>query len=342
METTTNISNNIDYKELKVLREASLFSGIGATEVATKNSGIRHTNQYIVEIDKFARQTYLANHSVHKVYKDITTIDIKELKKIDLLTISAPCQSFSMQGKRQGFLDKTRGTLIFNALEIVKEHKPKWVIFENVKGLCSIDSGESFETILLAFKELGYKTKYQVLNSKNFGSPQNRERVFIVAIREDLNQEFKFPEPSAVNTCVNDFISDGKDIDYSDLIFDSSNIKVLPQTKKRDIKTVYELPHIKYASDKRIISSDGISPCILSGSQAKFFDTKNNLFRYLTIKEKSLIQGFNEDFKFPVSKSQAKKQLGNTITISVMEAILKNLIPSEYFISNTEDLELCA
>jgi DNA (cytosine-5)-methyltransferase 1 len=335
--TPTPIANNTDYKSPKTLRVASTFSGIGATEQAIKYLNINHSAEAMVENDKHAIKTFLANHSVNNIYKDITTIDVKTFPDIDLLTISAPCQSFSRQGKGEGF-SVPKGTLTFEALKIVKEKKPKWVVFENVDRLYSIDSGKSFEAILLAFKELGYTTKHQILNSKNFGSPQNRERVFIVAIREDLDQEFEFPEPSAVNTCVNDYISDDESIDYSDDLFDSSNIravetKVEDEDEDEDIKKVYELPHISFNSDRKVSSSDGITPCITCGSQAKFFDTKNIIFRYLTIKEKSLIQGFGEDFKFPVSKPQAKKQLGNTITIPVLAAIFKNLIPSEYMMA---------
>ena len=334
--------NNIDYKEPTPITLGTACAGIGSIDETFKQLNLSYRAEYIIENDKYARATYLKNNSVNNVYEDIRDIDYASMSYVDLFMISVPCQSFSMQGKREGFLDKTRGTLTFDALKIVKVQKPKWVIFENVKGLCSIDGGKSFETILLAFKELGYKTYHKVLNAKHFGSPQNRERVFIVAIRDDIKQDFSFPIANNVTASVNDVISDDKSIDYSDVLFDASKAEAFTPKVCTDIKTVFTLPHIKYLGDKKIVSTNGISPCLLSGCQTKFYDEKNNLFRYLTIKEKSLIQGFSEDFKFPVSKAQAKKQLGNTIAVPVMKAILKNLIPSEYFISDTEDLELCA
>ena len=333
--------NNRDYKQPSPIKIGETFAGLGSMGEVGKQLNLNHTTEFIIEIDKYARATYLENHSVNNVYEDIRDVDCASLPCVDLLMTSPPCQAFSPQGKREGFLDKTRGTLTFDALGIVKVQKPKWVIFENVKGLCSIDGGKSFETILMSFKELGYKTYHKVLNAKHFGSPQNRERVFIVAIRDDIEQDFSFPVANNVTASVNSVISDDKSIDYSDVLFDASKAEPFTPKVCTDIKTVFTLPHIKFLGDRKIVSTHGISPCLLSGCQTKFYDEKNKLFRYLTIKEKSLIQGLNSKFEFPVSvsKSQAKKQLGNMIYIGVLKAILKNLIPQEYFGSNNIPIE---
>jgi len=157
----------------------STFTGIGGFELgidwATKNKAecIGYS-----EIDKYAIQVY-EKHFKHKNYGDITKIKEKELPDFDLFCGGFPCQSFSIAGKRLGFAD-TRGTLFFDICRILKEKRPRLLLLENVKGLLSHDNGNTFKTIIATLAELGYDLQWQVLNSKNFGVPQNRERVFIV------------------------------------------------------------------------------------------------------------------------------------------------------------------
>lgn len=131
------------------------------------------------EIDKYAIQTYLKHFPTHKNYGDITKLDPTTLPDFDLLVGGFPCQAFSIAGKRAGFED-TRGTLIYDVFRIIKEKHPKLVLLENVKGLLSHDNGRTFKTIITSLAELGYAVEWQVLNAKNFGVPQNRERVFII------------------------------------------------------------------------------------------------------------------------------------------------------------------
>jgi DNA (cytosine-5)-methyltransferase 1 len=130
------------------------------------------------EIDKYATQIY-KKHFNHKEYGDIKTINPAELPDFELLVGGFPCQAFSIAGKRAGFED-TRGTLIYDVFRIIKEKHPKLVLLENVKGLLSHDNGRTFKTIITSLAELGYAVEWQVLNAKNFGVPQNRERVFII------------------------------------------------------------------------------------------------------------------------------------------------------------------
>ena len=173
------------------LKCATAFSGIGAAEEALKNLDINHQNEFIVEIDKFARETFQANHEVKKVFTDITKIDPKNVPDIDLFIFGSPCQSYSQQGKRLG-LEDTRGTLVYNGLQVVKEKQPKYFIYENVKGMVTHDRGHTFKVIKSAFKELNYTIQHQVLNAKNYGAAQNRERLFIVGIRISF-LDFFFP-----------------------------------------------------------------------------------------------------------------------------------------------------
>lgn len=160
------------------MRYLSLFSGIGGFELGIQQA---HPDWECVgysEIDKYAIQVY-DKHFKHKNYGDITAIDTGDLPDFDLLVGGFPCQAFSIAGKRRGF-DDTRGTLFFDIARILKDKRPRYLVLENVKGLLSHDSGKTLQTIFGILSELGYEFEWQVLNSKDFGVPQNRERIFIV------------------------------------------------------------------------------------------------------------------------------------------------------------------
>ena len=319
-DTSIQPANNVLHTPLVC---ASAFSGIGAFEQAIKNLHINHTNAFMIDIDTYARKTYLANHAVNNVYTDITTIEVETLPNMDLFVFGSPCQSFSTQGKQRG-LEDTRGTLIYNGLSIIKTKQPKYFIFENVKGLINHDSGKTFEIIQAAFKELNYSIQHTVLNSKHFGLPQNRERLFVVGIRNDISQTFEFPKPCIAIPCVNDFIEEGE-IDPA-LLFSGERSTPKKPNSKTDIKIIAEFEHIKFNTDKRICSTAGIAPCLRVGGKTHFYDTKNNCFRFLSVKESAKIQGFGESFIFPVSTAQARKQIGNSISVPVLQAVLKNLL----------------
>ena len=325
----TSASNNADYMDPKPttpsLRVGTAFSGIGAPEWALKQLGIEHTNEFMVEIDKNARKTYLANFTPKQTYEDITKINYNTLNDIDIFFFGSPCQSFSMQGKRRG-LEDTRGTLVYNGLQIIKAKNPKYFIYENVKGMLTHDQGNTFNVIKVAFEELNYTIQYKVLNAKNYGSPQNRERLFIIGIRKDINQTFEFPKPLPYIPCVNDIIKEGED--YSKLLLSTKNLVNKSPNPKTDIKIVAEYSHLNYASDKRICSTKGISPCLTKGgSKTRFFDTKNNVYRRLSEKELSRIQGFGDEYVFPVANTHIKELLGNSMAVQVMQSLLKNLVP---------------
>ena len=333
----TSASNNVDYTDPKpttpVLRVGTAFSGIGAPEWALKNLGIEHTNEFMIEIDKNARKTYLANFTPKQTYADITKINYQAMNDIDIFFFGSPCQSFSMQGKRGG-LEDTRGTLVYNGLQIIQAKQPQYFVYENVKGMLSHDKGNTFKVIKEAFDELNYSISYKVLNAKHYGSPQNRERLFIVGIRKGINQTFEFPKPLSYVPCVNDIIQEGED--YSNLLLSTKNIVKKTPNPKTDIKILAEFSNLRYASDKRICSTEGISPCLTKGgSKTRFFDTKHKLYRRLSEKELSRIQGFGDEYLFPVANTHIKNQLGNSITIPVMKALLTNLVP--HLLPNTHE-----
>lgn len=326
---STFASNNVIYSNPKPttpsLRVGTAFSGIGAPEWALKQLGVAHTNEFMVEIDKNARKTYLANFTPNQTFEDITKINYEAMNDIDIFFFGSPCQSFSMQGKRFG-LEDTRGTLVYNGLQIIKAKQPRYFLYENVKGMLTHDKGNTFKVIKAAFDELNYNIQYKVLNAKHYGSPQNRERLFIVGIRKDINQTFEFPQLLPYIPCVNDVIKEGED--YSKLLLSTKNlVKKMPHPKA-DIKIVAEYSHLNYASDKRICSTQGISPCLTKGgSKTRFFDTKNNVYRRLSEKELSRIQGFGDEYIFPVANTHIKQQLGNSMAVQVMQSLLKNLVP---------------
>ena len=160
----------------------SLFSGIGGFEQALNKIGGNCV--MASEIDKFAEKAYQTLYG-HETVGDVTKVDAKDVPEHDLLVGGFPCQAFSVAGKRGGFED-ARGTLFFEVARIAKEKQPKALLLENVKGLVGHDKGKTLDTIVKTLNDIGYRVDFEVLNSKFFGVPQNRERIFIVAVREDL------------------------------------------------------------------------------------------------------------------------------------------------------------
>jgi len=198
------------------------FSGIGAPEMALKYLGIDFESVFACEIDKYARQSFEQLHKPNTFYNDITTRNHKEVEQLDLYVAGFPCQSFSMAGKRKGF-EEARGTLFFNVAEFIQINQPKVFVLENVKGLLSHDRGNTFQTIvdilsngggtqngqisLDVFEDgLGYHIYWQVLNTKDYGIPQNRERIFIVGFKDF--REFSFPKPMNLKLRLGDMLQD--------------------------------------------------------------------------------------------------------------------------------------
>lgn len=212
-------------------RVATLFSGIGAIEYAFKRLKLNTEIVFASDIDKFAKESYFNNYDIDESrwYDDVHDVKGKKYKgKIDLLVGGSPCQSFSMVGKRKGLKD-TRGTLFYEFARIVKESQPKVFIFENVKGLINHDKGNTFETIKATFDELGYKYFYQVLNAKNYGMPQHRERIFVIGFK-DNSIEFEFPEPIDLEYKMQDFLEDYSDSKY---YLKEKGVKFVTSSKNR-------------------------------------------------------------------------------------------------------------
>lgn len=215
----------------KQIKLATMFSGIGAIEFALKRLKLNYKIIFASDNDKFVKQSYFANYKIDEAswYDDVQKIDGKKYQnKIDLLVGGSPCQSFSMVGKRRGFND-TRGTLFYEFARVVKESKPKVFIYENVKGLLSHDKGETFETIKATFNELGYSYFYKVLNSKDYGIPQHRERIFVIGFK-NKNEKFDFPKAIKLKNSMQDFLEDYTDSKY---YLKEKGIKFVTSSKNR-------------------------------------------------------------------------------------------------------------
>lgn len=196
-----------------MLKVATLFSGVGTPEQSLKHLQVEHETVFACEIDRFARTTYLANNQEpNTFYDDVYNIDGNKYKnQIDILIGGSPCQSFSIAGKRMG-TSCPRGNLIYEYFRIVEESQPKVFIYENVKGFLSIDKGETFKNFVQSFKDLGYTVSYQVLNTKDYGVPQNRERIYIVGFKDEV--EFEFAPKQELKLKLKDMLEDEVDEKY--------------------------------------------------------------------------------------------------------------------------------
>lgn len=200
-----------------VFTAIDLFAGIGGIRLGFQNAFDGNFKVDMVsEINHHAVKTYKANFTVPETVEgDITEIKSESIPDFDICMAGFPCQAFSYAGKRKGFEDRTRGTLFYDIVRICNDKQPMVIFCENVKGLISIDKGRTFNTILESFKEIGYTPYWDVLNSKYYDTPQNRERVYIVAFRKDIDSEsFEFPSSTKANKTIKDILEE-KPVDPS-------------------------------------------------------------------------------------------------------------------------------
>ncbi len=232
-----DIENSTDWRDKsfsnpqKTINLATLFSGIGSIEYAFKRLKLKHNIIFAGDIDPFVKQSYFANYNIKEKdwHDDITQFSaLKYRDKVDLLVGGSPCQAFSMVGKRKG-LNDTRGTLFYDFARIVDETQPKVFIYENVKGLINHDNGKTWNVVQSVFKSLGYKLFSKVLNSKDYGIPQNRERIIIIGFK-DKNTDFTFPEAIPLTRTMQDFLEDYTDSKY---YLKEKGIKFVTSTKNK-------------------------------------------------------------------------------------------------------------
>lgn len=251
------------------------------------------------EIDKYAVSVYERHFKGVKNYGDITKINADKLPDFDCLVGGFPCQAFSIAGKRGGFED-TRGTLFFDLARILRAKQPRLFVFENVKGLLSHDNGNTFKTIIATINELGYDCQWQVLNSKNHGVPQNRERVYIVGHLRGTTRPQVFP-------------------------IDGAN--------SQDIVQVNRPTH----SNDRVYASEGVSPTLntMQGGNRQPFVSEPPKIRRLTPVECERLQGFPDNWtkygedehgvRVDISDTQRYKMCGNAVTTNVVQAVFERI-----------------
>ena len=320
-----------------------LFAGIGGFRLGMERAG--HECIGFCEIDKFARASYKAIHDTTGEIElhDITTVSddfIRSIGNVDVICGGFPCQAFSIAGKRKGFED-TRGTLFFQIARFASILKPRYLFLENVKGLLHHDGGATFGTILETLEELGYDVEWQVLNSKHFGVPQNRERVFIVGHSRGTSGRKIFPIgnsyekidklPGERNT-TNTLVARYPACQSSSFIIENqqaSVIHVKEATKKGyAVATVGDSVNLSHPNSKTRRGRVGkqIANTILTGTEQGVV-SEDLRIRKLTPRECWRLQGF-PDYAFDRaqqvnSDSQLYKQAGNSVTVNVIEAIAK-------------------
>jgi DNA (cytosine-5)-methyltransferase 1 len=323
-----------------------LFAGIGGFRAGFENNDCNCV--FSSEIDDHAGEIYKVNYG-EKVFKDITKIDEKEIPNHDVLLAGFPCQPFSIAGEKKGFND-TRGTLFFDIERILKEKKPKAIVLENVKHFKSHDKGNTLKVVLNALNELGYTTNWSVLNAKDFGVPQNRERTIIVGSLSGVKFDFtKLDRQQPV--CVKDILEDDKgQIEY----LEKSDYTIIQNPKKQSsgliftgyrnkkIRTKGTRPNTMHLSrvhrqPNRIYSSSGTHPTLSSQESAgRYFVYHNNRVRKLTLKECYRLMGFKDDFKLLGSKSKLYNRIGNSIVIPMVEEIARQVKSQILDNSNTK------
>lgn len=323
------------------IRYIDLFAGIGGfrTAMQTLEGDIPSECVFTSEIDKFARRTYeawylagLDQAELEKVFKgDITQVRAQEIQPHDLLMGGFPCQPFSRAGKQKGFGD-TRGTLFFDIERILKLHKPKYVLLENVKGLRGHDGGQTLEIIVKRLERLGYRVDYGVLNARDFGVPQNRERLFIVGIKRDgALTPFEFPK------------GDGKGRDSVHLkdVLDSLREPRLSQFQIS--ARLWEGHQRRLAKHRKNGNGFGYSlfdrgSKYVNTISARYYKDGSEVLikvrrgneppRKITPGEGLRLQGFPDERQFPhgVSNAQAYKQIGNAVAVPVVQHVLRNML----------------
>lgn len=323
-------------------KSIDLFAGIGGIRKGFDNAfGKDIETVFVSELDEFAQKTYKANFADDfDIAGDITLIDEKDIPSFDICLAGFPCQAFSMAGKHMGFEDdyrgKCRGTLFQDVVRICEYHKPKIIFCENVKGLTIHDKGRTFKIIKGAFEQIGYTVYDEILNSRDFGVPQNRERIYLVCIRNDLLSTyvpngFIFPTGEKIHTCIRDILDPA------------------PVPSKYYLSDVYMRTLVKHRARHEaaghgfgyvVRDLDGIAGTIVCGGMGREGnlikderehsmiptthikgEINKDSIRKMTPREWARLQGFPEDFKLELADTHLYKQFGNSVTVNVIEAI---------------------
>lgn len=303
---------------LKNYKFIDLFAGIGGIRLAFERNGGKCV--FSSEWDKFSQQTYFSNFG-EVPHGDIQKIESSDIPTHDILTGGFPCQPFSTIGKRQGFEHETQGTLFFDIVRILKEKNTSSFLLENVPGLVSHDKGRTYNQILHTLRaELGYEVFPKVLNSSDYGVPQNRKRIYLVGFKSDLlngsDVRFKWPQKHKEKVGVGQFVESHK-TGYGI----SQHLQDVYIYKKDDGRPQI----IDFNSDIQVKTLAASYHKIqrLTGTFVRDGETG---LRLLSENECKAIMGFPKEFKIPVSRTQMYRQMGNSVAVPVVQAIAKAMM----------------
>lgn len=375
-----NTSSNIDTKGIswverifshpeRTIRLATSFSGIGAIEYAFKRLGLKSKIIFAGDIDKNCKKSYFANYEIEEEqwHTDIRDFDASPYKgKVDIFVGGAPCQAFSIVGEQRGFED-TRGTLFREFARIVKECQPKVFIFENVQGLFKHDNGRTWQVIYNTFCDYcGYDVHYQLLNARDYGIPQTRERLYCVGFKKET--KFKYPAPIPLPYRMYDFLEDYSECDFFNK---DKNVKFLAGNKERSkllsegkVKEEFNdfIFKVDQIADKYYLSEKVAKYVLCPGTKTFKTPIKTDLdiarpllqsmhkmhragvdnyvtynkekgidgLRKLTPRECLRLMGFKDDFKIVVSDTSMYMEAGNSIVVDVLIALLKQMDITKY------------
>lgn len=333
-------------KNNKQYYSIDLFAGIGGIRMGFDRAfGEEIKTVFVSEWDEKAQKTYRDNfYDLFEIAGDIKEVKEQDIPKFDICLAGFPCQAFSIAGTggngRQGFGDEfkgqNRGNLFLDVVRICEYHKPKVIFCENVKGLVMHDRGRTFRVIRQAFRDIGYQVFWKVLNSKDFGVPQNRERIYIVAFRDDLNiGEFVFPKGHETDKTIRDILEDA------------------PISSKYYVSDVYlaamRAHKARHASKGNgfgyvVRDLDDIAGAIVCGGMGRernlivdhrphsmepVTKIKGNIndedIRKMTPREWARLQGFPDSYRLTLADTNLYKQFGNSVTVNVIEAIAKEI-----------------
>lgn len=349
-----------------MIKVGSDFSGVGAFNQALMRLGIDYEEVFACDMDKYARQTFIHNYGEPKYYpKDVYEREIPT-ESLDIYMTSPPCQAFSLAGKRLG-KDDQRGILFFNSHKFIKTNKPRYFIFENVKGLLSDDNGNTFQEwvnmlggksvnglpVLFPYQDsVPYHIYYKVMNAKKHGVPQNRERVFIVGIRDDQDNHFRWAKEEHLTKRLKDVLENEVDEKYflsedgiRNLQINQKYNKFNPLDEHSKFTNTISARCNKVSNDNPFIEvktgtwrthkdgngfreiQDGNCPTIPAraredGSGQAAIKLHNKI-RRLTPRECFRLMDFPDSFTWTCSDSQAYKQAGNSIVVRCLELIIK-------------------
>lgn len=305
-----------------IVRYIDLFCGIGgfryAADRAFAKMGLEGYCVYSSDIDKYAQKSYEANFH-ERPDGDITKVDASKIEDFDVLFAGFPCQAFSIIGKREGFADKTRGTLFFEIARILKAKQPRAFVLENVKQLASHDGGRTLETIMDTLRsELGYYVEYKILNALDYGLPQKRERIIIVGSKEPFDMHW--PEPVSGGKTLQDILEKNVPEKYY-------ASKAIVEKRKANHSSNIS-PAIWHENKSGNISSYPYSCALRAGASYNYLLVDGE--RRLTPREMLRLQGFPDTFQIVVSDCQARKQAGNSIPIDMVSAVMQEFFPTQF------------